>query len=273
MGEARIKEASAKEVAFSKTNMCVFCGGTTQATTVDHCPPRAIFSRRQWPEGYVFPACMACNAGSKLAENWVALLSRLHPDADMDDEYSRPELEKLARPLLTPHVLRSMELSVVRKRQLARRAGIRPAAGETFADLPMIAIPEPATLAIPVFARKIAKALHFMHTGCIVPSSAAIEHRWYTNFNGVEQSIPEDIFTVPSGIANLRRASVDLSNQFNYKYAAASSGDLSIFTIWFRFSFCINILLAFDPQVMERAKTEASEKAAVAMSHSSMKGA
>lgn len=260
MGQARIKEASAREIAFAKTDRCVFCGGLVQATTVDHCPPRAIFSDRKWPEGYVFPACLSCNAGSKTDENWVALLTRLHPGADDEPASSRAELERLARPLLKPWVLKSMQISANRKRELARRASLTPEPGQAFADLPLVSIPEPAQRAVPVFAEKLAKALHFMHSGRIVPAEASMQHRWFTNFNQMEGTIPQDIFTVPPGFASLRRTAVDLSDQFNYRYAMAETGDLSVFTVWFRFSFCINIALAFDPAVMNRLLAEVAAR-------------
>ncbi|VTU28489.1 hypothetical protein [Variovorax sp. PBL-E5] len=262
MGEARVKEASARDAAFAKSKMCIFCGGGVEAATVDHCPPRSIFSHRKWPEGYVFPACNACNSGSKLAENWVAFLSRMHSAAGVvDDEQAEVEMRKLAKPLLKPEVIKAMQLSAAKKRALARHLGVGPSPGETFADMSLVAIPEEAAAAIPVFARKIAKALHFEHTGQIVPSDAAIEHRWFTNYNLIEGKVPAEVFSVPTGIANLRRATVDLSNQFNYRYAIADGGELSIFTMMFRFSFCLTVLLTLDPTLMARALAEATERA------------
>ncbi|MGJ3701550.1 hypothetical protein [Variovorax sp. AFSI2.2] len=153
-----------------------------------------------------------------------------------------------------------MQLTANRKRELARRVGLKPDPGQTYSDLPLMSVPEPARLAVPVFAEKLAKALHFKHSERIVPTEAAIRHRWFTNFNQIEGTIPEDIFTVPTGFANLRRATVDLSDQFNYRFAMANTGDLSLFTIWFRFSFCINIALAFDPGVMQRLMAEVAAR-------------
>jgi hypothetical protein len=149
-----------------------------------------------------------------------------------------------------------MQISANRKRELARRASLAPEPGQAYGDLPLVRVPEPARLAVPVFAEKLAKALHFTHSGRIVPAEAAMQHRWFTNFNEIEGTIPKDIFTVPPGFPNVRRTAVDLSDQFNYRYAMADTGDLSVFTVWFRFSFCINVAVVFDPAVMDRLLAE-----------------
>jgi hypothetical protein len=65
MGEAKRRELSAKERAFGKSKMCIFCGGTVPADTIEHYPPKSIFSEKKWPDGYVFPACKPCNHGSR----------------------------------------------------------------------------------------------------------------------------------------------------------------------------------------------------------------
>jgi hypothetical protein len=44
---------------------CCFCGGTTPATTLDHVPPKSCFPDGLCPEGLKFPACEACNHGTK----------------------------------------------------------------------------------------------------------------------------------------------------------------------------------------------------------------
>jgi hypothetical protein len=58
--------------------LCIFCGCVNHATTVDHQPARALFDRKEWPEGYAFPACEPSNQSSKHAENRLALLVRIN---------------------------------------------------------------------------------------------------------------------------------------------------------------------------------------------------
>lgn len=260
MGEARVNEASAKAVAFAKTDMCIFCGGLEMATTVDHCPPRAIFSERKWPEGYVFPACMRCNSGSKESENWIALLSCMHGLDAAETPRIAGEFMRIGRSLLKPAILKEMLLSSSAKRQLTRKIGADLEPGQTFSEFPLVRVPSAATAAVPVFAAKLAKALHFMHTDRVVPNEAAIEHRWFTNYNSAEGKVPEEIFTVPTGAPALRRGKVDLGGQFNYRFGVANNGELSMFTIWFRSSFCMVVMITFDPALMEQVNTEAKRK-------------
>jgi hypothetical protein len=42
----------------AKHRYCAFCGGHATATTVEHCPPRALFQDRRWPESFEFPCCL-----------------------------------------------------------------------------------------------------------------------------------------------------------------------------------------------------------------------
>lgn len=44
---------------------CCFCGGGQKSTTMDHVPPKASFPDGYLPEDLEFPACEACNHGSK----------------------------------------------------------------------------------------------------------------------------------------------------------------------------------------------------------------
>jgi hypothetical protein len=62
--------------------VCAFCGGNTPAATIEHCPPRAMFQRRQWPEGFEFPACEACNQDTGDDDLVVAMLARMDPFED-----------------------------------------------------------------------------------------------------------------------------------------------------------------------------------------------
>jgi len=71
---------------FIKANpICIFCGGSTPSTTKEHCPPRAMFQHRQWPEGFEFPACDTCNGGTRDDDLLIAMLARLHPFQNKGD--------------------------------------------------------------------------------------------------------------------------------------------------------------------------------------------
>ena len=71
-------EGYAKNLA-EAVRMCIFCGGNKPATTMEHCPPRAMFQNRQWPEGFEFPACADCNHGTGDVDVLIAMLARMDP--------------------------------------------------------------------------------------------------------------------------------------------------------------------------------------------------
>jgi hypothetical protein len=54
-----------KKRFLTKHPYCCFCGGTEPSVEIDHVPPKACFHRDFFPEGFEFPACSACNRGSK----------------------------------------------------------------------------------------------------------------------------------------------------------------------------------------------------------------
>src|SRR5260370_26262593 len=59
--------------------VCAFCGDVTPSTTIEHCPPRAMFQNRRWPEGFEFPACDRCNGGTRDDDLLIAMLARVDP--------------------------------------------------------------------------------------------------------------------------------------------------------------------------------------------------
>jgi hypothetical protein len=64
------------EAFLKKHPVCCFCGGATQATTVDHQPAKIIFPNKHRPKGLEFPACTYCNRQSSADEALLALLCR-----------------------------------------------------------------------------------------------------------------------------------------------------------------------------------------------------
>lgn len=253
MGNARIKDLKTREVAFSKSTQCIFCGGLSEATTVDHYPPRSVFHDNRWPEGYVYPACAACNAGSRLADNWAGFLSMMDPTID----WSPAQLEKNIKRLVAldsahPGLIREFFGSTaMEKRAMARRLKMQREPGQTFADLPIVKIPEVAHQWMDIFAPKLTKALHFEHTRCIPHPNVGLRYWWFTNASQLEGKVPQ-IINSDFGFPSVQRANVDLSDQFHYAYQVSSDGEMGLFVIRFRFAFMIISAITFDPTVAER---------------------
>lgn len=120
MGESKRSLA-----AFLKTHPeCCFCGGVKQATTRDHQPARALFDRKEWPEGYEFPACEECNAASRRNEHVLAVLVRLNSDAAAYGETQRRDFQKYIAAMSNnfPNLLKFLNPS--EKRRFFKQEGI-----------------------------------------------------------------------------------------------------------------------------------------------------
>lgn len=85
-----VGSATRHRQAFLKVNpLCIFCGGVESATTIEHCPPRALFQFRQWPEGFEFPACGNCNGNTSNDDLLLAMLARMNPFDNSSDTDGR----------------------------------------------------------------------------------------------------------------------------------------------------------------------------------------
>jgi hypothetical protein len=217
--------------------ICCFCGGTTPATTIDHQPARALFDRKEWPEGYEFPACDPCNQRSKGSENALALLVRINSDRE-DDPQRRSDFQKylLAMRNNFPGLLRP--LSTREKRQFFKSENLaKPAAG--IAGLHMAGTSaEAAERTIDTVVQKVLRALHYKHTGKIAPIGDQIVFmRWFTNayVHQLEHESYAPFLSLPARPPMVRNGR-DLSDQFSYRYGVDDDRDVSAFFLRFRLS-------------------------------------
>jgi hypothetical protein len=158
-------------------------------------------------------------------------------------------------------VLEEMHLSVTEKRRRARELGIRPAEGETHADLGIANIPAAVHEAVKIFALKLTKALHYLHARQIVPLTASIRFRWFTSADLLRGSPPlPDAFVKMLHLPQpLRRNGTDLRDQFDYLYAVNRDEGLGAYACAFRKAFAFLSVLSIDPGVIERAVANAKE--------------
>lgn len=218
---------------------CCFCGGSTSTETEDHIPARSLFDGRQWPEGYVFPACKSCNHLSSSDELLVAWLSRFQISDRMTSE-QESKFESLCLKVQQRHPLiwhGIRELSRAQSRRLARDAGIErlQATELTYA----VTIPQEVMAAVQRYGVKIAKALHYKHTGRIVPTEAHVSAWSFTNAEALKSDIVPRVFAVLPGSPVLKRSNTHLEDQFHYQYGIVEDGEASAFLISIRQSMVI----------------------------------
>lgn len=243
MGEAKRRRRHLASTAAP----CIFCGGQRPATTEEHCPPRALFVNRAWPEGFVFPACTQCNGGSSQDDLWVAFLAhldgepaKLHKGVGLMQQLKRQD----------PIALRKMfGISAVDARAAARRLRLSRPPGQTYQQLGVVKVPEAGHRAVGTLADKLSKALYFKSTGQVFPSDGGIAFHWFTNAQIHEfGEIPalEAMRAISAVKQPVGRNGQDLSGQFECRYSMDAEGGLHLLQVTFGKVF--GFVSIFSPQ-------------------------
>lgn len=151
------------------------------AETVEHCPPRAMFQHRAWPEGYEFPSCVMCNAGSSDDDLLVAMLARMDPFEDSGDADGKVRglIAQVQRQ--HPAIFAEMLPSPAEARRINRELGVEPEPGQTHQDTGAMKVPARLDLAVKRFASKLSKAVYYKATHRPFPSGGEIAVHWFTN--------------------------------------------------------------------------------------------
>jgi len=221
--------------------LCCFCGGQTQSETIDHFPTRAFFDKRQWPEGYEFPACKKCNDITRDAELVITALSRVH---EQDGSTSNnADVRKALKGLNNnrPDIVKEMMPNPIQQAKYPTALNIGPKVDKE----------------IKLFGHKLGLALYYFHTGRIVPEKGGISiPRWYSNAEQLEGKVPRFI----GQQVYLERQKIDLSDQFNYEYTADEEKNMAVFVTSFRFSFLIPIIATEDEKTLSSEMQQYFEK-------------
>lgn len=225
---------------------CCICGGLILAVEEDHYPPKAIFYRQQWPEGYRFPACRNCNHSTNEDENLIALLCRSYPAPKTRDEQA--ELDRIRQGIRErmPEVFRSFSPARAEKRVWTRERGDDFPTGMQQTEIEEISIEHPRIQeAIGRFATKLFCCLYYMHTGNILPRTGWIVFRWHTNSHEIDEVIPEDLADSLNAFPSLVRQNTSLTDQFSYLFAVSRSNQAAVFQVFFRDSLAL-LGMVFD---------------------------
>jgi len=250
-----------REQFLQKYPYCCFCGGSTATETEDHIPARSLFAGRQWPEGYVFPACSACNNNSSSDEQLIAWLSRIRIGRYRTPEQEK-EFEKLSHEVHRRHPdiwngIRQM--SRVETRRLAKQVNLDRI--ETDELVYSIAIPAALMEAMNRYGIKLAKALHYLHSKRIVPPNGIVRAWSYTNTEILSSEVAEKMLRQLTNAPVVQRSNTQLGDQFNYRYAIVEEGEASAFWIGFSQSTAIFAVVFFDKNRYNESKMQAVLKA------------
>lgn len=230
------QSAARKKAFYASHPVCAFCGGSAPSETVEHCPPRALFLNRKWPEGYEFPSCRACNSGSSDDDLIVAFLSRMDPfDHGDQDGKVIGLMKQLDRQ--HPGLLASMMPSPAEARRINRSLGISPSPGQSHQDTGAMRVPKRIDEATKRFGAKLSKAIYYKTIGQPFPARGEIAVSWFTNMEYLRHGhIP--VFRALSEVAGVIpehvRSSSLLNDQFAVKWSL--SDDARVFALQAMFS-------------------------------------
>lgn len=210
---------------------CAFCGGKTAATTIEHCPPRAMFQFRYWPEGFEFPSCEPCNLGTDDHDLLVAMLARMDPfELKGDKDGKQTGLMKAVNRQF-PGLFEKMMPSASEARGQNRELGLHPAPGQTHQETGTVKVPEEFHLAVCVLGRKLSKGIYYRETGNPFPDDGCLLLNWFTNADILRTGkyIVFDLLKELGGTAPpLQRSGTYLNDQFEYKLSLSPEKDIMV---------------------------------------------
>ena len=242
MGQAsRKRETHAALLA--KGLGCIYCAGTAVATTIEHMPPISIFDGRQRPKGLEFPACDACNSGTKHSDLVAAMLARCWPDAEPSSRQKDAKKYLSAVANNVPGVLQEMFIERGAEK-LARKRHNIPADAHPFRmDGPLL------TAHLETFAAKMGFALHYELMGAPVPASGGVKPMWFSNLQALNGQIPDLLFQMLPSPSTLRQGEKSVGSQFLYSHAAGESDHMLYFAS-FNLSFAVGGITALDRSIL-----------------------
>jgi hypothetical protein len=250
--------------AFLKSHpRCAFCGGKASATTIEHCPPRAMFQFRLWPEGFEFPSCESCNLGTNDQDLLVATLARMDPfelKGDLDGKHFG--LMKAVNRQF-PGLFEKMMPSASEARRQNRELGLRPEPGQTHQETGSVKVPEEMHNAVCVLARKLSKGVYYRESGRPFPDDGCLLLNWFTNADLVRTGkfIVFDLLKEFGGTAPpLQRGNTYLNNQFEYKLSLTPEKDIFVLQAKFGNSFGLVVFGSMLPGKLESIVTRIREE-------------
>jgi hypothetical protein len=250
MGEARTKR---ERVLLASPN-CIYCGGAVLSTTIDHCPPRAMFQEKKAPEGYEFGSCEACNAGTSDADLMVSALARIGVHSDGNTDGRLMGLMSMANKQY-PGMLNRMMPSASEARRLNRLLNLQPPPGMLHEHSGVAHVTEEHLEALRSFARKLTKAVYFKHAGKVFPNAGTIAYKHFTNADAMQGDFQffETLEDLAGDVPKQVRTKIDLSSQFSYKVSLSDARDVIVLQAAAYKSFGLVTFSSIDPNVIQGA--------------------
>ena len=248
MGEAKNRRRYQAEL-LRKSPFCIFCGGDTPATTVDHVPAAVMFDGKQRPKGLEFPACEICNNNAKHSDLVAAWIGRLYPDSKTN-EHSK-DIPKILKGISNniPGLLEEMKMG-----RGAEKLARRKLPEEL--DVGLVKVGQLAQKYMQVFSLKLGLALHHEVTGNILPKTGGISVRWFTNYEKFTGDFPEELTGFFGSSRTLVAGKNHVSDQFEYAWRIADNREFGIYFASFRMAFAVFAVVVTDPLMIQSPSGE-----------------
>jgi hypothetical protein len=249
MGEAKSRFRRMQNVQ----PWCVYCGGSTPGTSIDHMPPMAVFDLKHRLKGMEYMACDKCHGGTRRLDQVAALYARLYSTTPSTQQ-TRDETAAVFKAVGNniPEVLYEVRREYETTDVIARARRVLPDAQATLSAGPI------AHKHILAFGARAALALHFELTNEILPPAGGVFVRWMSNYSIVQNNIPNDFIEMLGEPKTLKQGSRNLANQFEYASRATDTGKFSAHFATFRTSFAIQAFVARDAADMAEAGVSGS---------------
>jgi len=149
---------------------------------------------------------------------------------------AQEELERQVRGQMArhPELMQALMLSNREKRSILRKYGARPEPGQFLQDVPILTLRHPKTqLIIETCFKKLLLSLHYMHTETVLPKNGVGFLRWFSNGQKISEEAFEEAIKGLRYRTEQKRARVDLSAQFSYRFAVSDDKCASAFMVVF----------------------------------------
>jgi len=207
---------------------CCFCGGTVASTTIDHVPPKACFPDGYSPEDFEFPACEACNQGSKRDDQLFGFYSQLldfnESNRTLDDNAKMTKLrDAIARnyPDALPDISTARPIHQV---------------GSIITPYPIaISVRRPSAFQQPMgtLQRKLTHALYYRETGKPLTKAHSFLSEFY-QIQGSDHTLTKYFGELlPSQTIGMRSNRKNYGERFGYKAGFKEKDDFFLYAAQF----------------------------------------
>jgi hypothetical protein len=233
---ARARRPSPIEAFRAEHPFCCFCGGEVRTEQIDHVPPRAIFDDRVWPDGYAFPACAACNQGSRQIDQVAAMLARM---SVADRTVKLEEFQKYRQGVSNnvPSALPKLVSSQEQQDFILEQIGLERAASTPWQEVPMVMIEANEFRKLDVLLGKLFCALYYKHVGRILPRASKLMALYTTNqILSADDPYEWQRNPLAQNEPVIARNGKELRHQFDYKWGHIAHDDTFAVSFQVRYS-------------------------------------